>query len=167
MSVACADEHERASEVESRVPEHVAQRELEIQMLEDQFETTGDPDILADLNELKMQAAAYWTGTRNGREKARKYAADIYDYYKDQGDEVSLTNLRKVLFPMGYTKFDGFLGDEQYLTYPHDLSRLTREKVIVKTDATEKVSKVYWYDDKGALQRIHLPQENMTLFVGR
>ena len=60
-----------------------------------------------------------------------------------------------------------FLGDEAYLKYPHSFFRLRKERVIVRIDEHDQIEKVYWYNTFGALRRIHLPQDNITLFINK
>lgn len=147
-----------------QIPPDIARRELDIQTLEHRYELTQDAEILANLNELKKEAILYWE-TTHWEERGEQYARDIYAYYKSLKGEETVAHLREVMYPMGYGRFDAFVGDEAYLTYPNELSRLTREQVIVKTDPNGEISKVYWYDDKGSLRRIHLPLDSLTLFI--
>lgn len=152
---------------EDEISPNIAQLELEIETLENQYAITNDTDILGRLNELKKEAVFYWETSEYlyRQERGEQYARDIYEYYKSLGEQETVTRLREVMYPMGYKKYDGFIGDEAYLTYPYSLSRLAREQVIVHTGISGQVSKVYWYDKNSSLRRIHLPPDNLTLFI--
>lgn len=54
-----------------------------------------------------------------------------------------------------------FIGDEKYITYPYEVSKLRQEKAIIKTDDIGSIAKIYVYDDKGKLSHIHLPIEKV------
>lgn len=144
----------------------IAELKLAIRTLESQYETSKDPNVLDNLNEHKRELI-FHNEMKNSRwkEHREQYARDIYEYYKLIGDDETVTYLREIMYPMGYYKYDGYVGDERYLTYPYDLSRLSREQVIIQTNKNDRIYKIYWYDDNGLLRRIYSPQKNSILFI--
>ncbi|MCP4371458.1 MAG: hypothetical protein GY797_25560 [Deltaproteobacteria bacterium] len=161
----CSGEYGGSWGIRQKIPSDIAQLELEIETLEYQYKLTNNVAILADLNELKKDAIFDLETEVRWRERRKQYAREIYDYNKSIKDEKTVTRLREVMYPMGYYRDDGFVGDEAYLTYPYDSLQLSRQQVVVQYSTPGQISKVYWYDEEGSLRRIHMPQIQATLFI--